>query len=105
MAEFDHGLAEDILPVGRCSGLDGQRGAGGNIIRSEAVELLRVLERRLVAVALLGQHMDDNGPVAGLGELQRADQQGEIVPVNRAQVAQPHLLEDQAAAISAAAIK
>ena len=68
------------------------------------MKLLRVLEGGLVTFALLGEHMDDDGPIACLGKLQGADQQRQVVAVNRSQIPQAHLLEDQAAAITATAI-
>ena len=44
------------------------------------------------------------GLIAGLGEFQRADQQRQIVAVDRPEITQAHFLEDQAAAVTAAAI-
>ncbi len=90
--------------LGGVPGLTGSVAPVATSYGPQAVELLRVLERGLVAFALLGEHMDDDGPVARLGKLQRADQQGKIMAVNRPQIPQAHLLENQAAAITATAI-
>ena len=75
-------------------GLAGRRVAGLHVVRPQAVEFFRVLQRGFKALALLRQHVDDDGMVARLGKFQRADEQRQIVSVNRAEVTQPHFLEE-----------
>ena len=68
------------------------------------MELLRLLERGVEALALLGEHVEDDRVVAALSKLQRLDEQRQIVAVNRAEVAHTEFLENEAAAETAAAI-
>ena len=105
LAEPDHRLAENILPIRRRPRICGQGCAGDDVVRSEAVEFFRIFESGLITLSLLGQNVNHDRMVAGFGELQRADQQGEIVPINRAKIPDAHLLEDQTAAIAAATIR
>ena len=62
------------------------------------MEFLRLLDGDVVALALFREHVEDDGVVAGLGELQGADQQRQIVAVDRAEVTEAQFLENQAAA-------
>jgi hypothetical protein len=96
-AELHDGLAHHVLIHRRRAGFDGGRFAGGGVVRSEAVEFLRLFERGFVALALLRQNVDDNRMVARLGKFQRADEQRQIVSVNRAEIAHAHFLEQHRA--------
>ena len=102
-AEADHHVTEDILVSRRCAGFRGGGLAGFGVVRTGAVEFLRVLEGGVEAFALLGEHVDDHGFFARLGVFQRADEQLQIVTINRSDVLHAHLFEDEAAAESATA--
>ena len=60
------------------------------------MKFVRLLDRRLVAFALLRQDVQQHRLVLFLEELERADEQRNIVPVDRAVVAQAELFEDHA---------
>ena len=68
------------------------------------MEFFRLLERGFKALALLRQHMDDNRMIALLGKFQRADQQRQVVAVNRAEITEAHFLKEHRAAMTAPAI-
>ena len=68
------------------------------------MELFGVLKGCFEAFPLLGDDMDDDRLIACLGELERLDQQRQIMPVDRAKVADAKFLEHQAAAKAAAAV-
>jgi len=104
LAQTHHGLAENILPIGRGARLHRRRGAGMHVVGSQAVEFLRVPLGGFEAFALLGEDVNDDGMVAGFGEFEGLNQQRQVVAVYGPQVAQPHLLENQAAAIATAAL-
>ena len=51
-----------------------------------------------IAVTLLGHHMHQDRPLHGVAHiLEHGNQMIEIVPVNRADIEEPHLLEQRAA--------
>ena len=81
---------ENDGPHSRCSGspVATSNGAG-------AVEFLRVCPGRLVALALLGHALDEDGAVVGLGRLEGLDERLDVVAVDRADVADAELLEDE----------
>jgi hypothetical protein len=68
--------------------------AGAGVEGAGAVELLGRVDGGVEALALLGQHVDEHGHVAVLGELEVLDQGVEIVAVHRAEVAQAEFLEE-----------
>ena len=59
------------------------------------MELLLLVQRRLVAPALLRQHVKQHGVIQALEELEGLNQQRQVVPVDGAKVLQPELLEEQ----------
>src|SRR6185369_5547824 len=65
------------------------------------MKLFRILQRRLEPLALFGQNMNDDRVVAGLGKFQSANQEWQVVTVDRTEVPHAHLLENQAAAVPA----
>ena len=69
LAQLDHRATEDFLPHRSCPVLRGRGLTSGCVVGAQPVEFLRVLQRRFVALALLGQHMDDHGLTASLSEL------------------------------------
>ena len=56
------------------------------------------------ALALLGDHVQDDWLLAALGELERLDQQGQVVSVDRTEVADSKFLKNQAAAEPTASV-
>ena len=68
------------------------------------MEFFRLLQRGFKALALLRQNVNDNRMVARLGKFQRADEQRQIVAVNRAEIAHAHFLEQHRRAVAAAAV-
>ncbi len=93
LAELHQRLAHHVLIHRRRAGFGGGRFAGLRVVRPEAVEFFRKFQRGFKALSLLRQNVDDNRMVAGLGKFQRADEQRQIVPVNRAEIAHAHFLE------------
>src|SRR4030095_8247346 len=81
-----------------------KRRASCDVVGPEAVEFLRVFQGSLKAFALLREHVDDYRMIAGFGELKRADQQRQIVYIDRTEVTHAHFFEDQAAAVTAAPV-
>ncbi len=79
--------------------------ARNDIVRPEAVEFFGEFQGRIVALALLGEEVQDDGAIVVLREFKQVDEQGQVVPVHRAEIAQTHLLEEQAVAIAATAIR
>jgi hypothetical protein len=69
------------------------------------VKLLGELLRRLEALALLGQDVNDHRLGKVLRELENADEQRQIMAVDRADVFHAQFLEDQAAAGAALAVR
>ena len=104
LAKFHHRLAHHVLIHWRRAGLGRGRLAGERVVRPEAVEFFRLFERGLKTLALLRQNVDDNRMVARLGKFQRADEQRQIVPVNRAEIAHTHFLEQDRRAVTAPAV-
>ena len=97
LAKFHERLAHHVLILRRRAGFGGGRLAGLRVVRPEAVEFFRILQRRFKALAFLRQNVDDDRMVARLGKFQRADEQRQIVPVNRAEIAHAHFLEQNRA--------
>ena len=61
-------------------------------------------QRDIVAFAFFGEDVKDDGLIAAFGELERVDQHRQIVAVDGAEVAKAHFLENETAAITAAAV-
>src|SRR5205085_2685602 len=68
------------------------------------MKFLGVLEGGFVTLAFGGQDVNNDRVIASLGELQRADQQRQVMAIDRAEITQPHFFEDQAVTVTAAAI-
>ena len=60
------------------------------------MEFIRLLDRRFVALAFFGQNMQEHRLLLRLQKFKRADQQRDVVPINRAVIAQAEFLEDDA---------
>ena len=105
LAELHHRLAHHVLIHRRRAGLGRRRLAGLRVVRPEAVEFFRMLQRGFKALALLRQNVDDNRMVACLGKFQRADEQRQVVAVNRAEIAHAHFLEQNRRAVTAATVR
>ena len=60
------------------------------------MEFVRLRDRRLVAFAFLGQNMDQDRLVLRLEKFERADEQRNVVAVNRSVITQPKLFENYA---------
>ncbi len=91
LAEPDHLLAEDGGPVGAGGG---DRQARVGVDPADGVEAVRlVLEGGLVAAALLGEAVHDDGAAEPLGAGQRGLQGLDVVAVDRADVLQAEVLE------------
>jgi hypothetical protein len=91
--DLDHGLAEGAR-IGRAPVL-AERLAGEDLERPRAVELLRVEAGRRIAPAFLGHALDEDGPLKGLGRFEGLDERLDVVAVDRADVADAELLEDE----------
>ena len=104
LAQLDHGATKDLLPHGGGVSLRRRSLAGRGIVSPQSMKLLGMLQRRLVALALLREHVDDHRLIASLGELEGADQQRNVVTVNRSQIAQSEFFEQQRAAVTTAAV-
>ena len=89
LAEFDERLSHHVLIIWRRAGFGGGRFARFHIVRPEAVKFFRIFQRGLKAFAFLRENVDDNRMITGLGKFQRADEQRQIVSVNRAEIAHP----------------
>ena len=68
--------------------------AGLRIVRPEAVKLLYLLQRRLETAALLRQDVQQHRHLLALEKLECADQQLDVVAVERTVVVKPELLEE-----------
>ena len=86
-----HGAAEDI-GAGRGGGDVGR--AVLDLIGAEAVELAGVVERGLIAAAFLGDDVEDDRFVERFQVLEGFDQQRQVVTVDRAEVAEAELFEE-----------
>ena len=84
------GAAEEVRAGRR---VDGGGGAIVNLISAEAVKFPRIVERGLVAAAFFGDDVKDDRLVERLEVFEGADQQRDVVAVDRAEVAQPEFLE------------
>jgi hypothetical protein len=93
LREPDHRLAEDVLVGGGGARLRLHGVARHRVEAAHAVELLGGIERRLEALALRRHDVDQDGDVALLGELEVLLELLQVVAVDRADVAQPELLE------------
>jgi hypothetical protein len=104
LAQFDHGLAEDLLPHhwGPHLGRRGEAGLG--VVGSETVELLGKLQGGLESLAFLGQDVDDDRFRARFGEFKGADEQRDIVAIDGAEIADAKFLEEQGTSVAAAAV-
>ena len=67
-----------------------------DLVFAEAVEFVRLRDRGLVAFAFLGQNMEQDRLVLRLEKFERADQQRNVVAVNRSVITQPKLFENYA---------
>ena len=70
--------------------------AGLGLEFAEAVEFVRLVEGRLVALALFREDVEQDRLVLRLQELEGPDEQRDVVAVDRAVVAEAELLEDDA---------
>ena len=104
LAESDHGLAEDVLPVGWGAGLRRMGRAGADIVRPGAMKFFGMGLGSLETLALFGEDVKDDRLRTVFGVFEHSQEGGEIVAVDRADVTQAHLLENQAAAEPAAAV-
>ncbi len=104
LAKLHHRLPENILPGRRRPRFRRGRNPRLNVVRARAVEFLRLLDGDVVPLAFFRQHVQHHRTLAGLREFQRIHQQRQIMPVNRAEITQPHLLKYQAAAEAAAPV-
>ena len=84
------GAAEEVR-AGRRVG--GGGGAIVDLISAEAVKFPRIVERGLVAAAFFGDDVKDDRLVERLEVFEGADQQRDVVAVDRAEVAEPEFLE------------
>ncbi len=66
------------------------------IVRPQAVKFLLLLQRRLEALALLREHVQQNGTFLRLQKLERLNQRGDVVAIDRPVILQAKLLEDHA---------
>src|SRR5439155_8766655 len=98
LAKFDHGLSEYILPIRRSAGLSWKCGPSRHVVRTQAMEFFWIAQRGFEALAFLAQDMNDPGLIISLGKLQSANEQRQVVPVDRSKIAESHLLKNQAAA-------
>ena len=80
------------LGVGKLAGRLGL--ARLRVIRAKAVKFFLPVERRLVAAALLCQHVEQHGVVLRLEKLEGLNQEGNVMPVEWAVVMQAKLLEE-----------
>src|SRR5690606_20623449 len=88
---------EDV-GVGRRVAGDGGLLAGDDVEPADAVELVSRFLRRLVALALLGDDMDEDRAVARVADIaQHRQQMVELVTVDRADIVEAELLEEIAA--------
>ena len=70
LGEVGDSAAKDVR-AGRRGGR--VRGAVSDLIGAEAMEFARIIERRLVSAAFLGDDVEDDGLVQGFEVLERAD--------------------------------
>src|SRR5215472_9568363 len=93
LREFRQRLADDF----RISGRRRRRGlATLDLIFAETVEFIRLLKRWGVALAFLSENMQQDWFFLRFQKLECADEQRNIVPIDRAIVTQPQLFEDYA---------
>ena len=103
-AELDHRVAEHVLILRRCARFSRGTLTGLGIVWAGAVKFLGMLQGGVEALALLGDHVQDDWLLAALGELECLDQQRQVVSVDRAEVADSKFLKNQAAAESTASV-
>ena len=81
--------------MGECGGGGGLRFPVPHAIGAQAVEFGGVVQSGLVALALLSDHMQNNGFVEILDVGKGAYQGGNVVSVQGAEIAQPEFVEQQ----------
>ena len=91
LRQFFQALAEGI---GEGFHLGGQLFSRLGVEFTDAVEFGRVLLGKGIALALLGQHMDQHGLFQIPGPAQQGDQAGQVVAVHRAQIGQTHIFKN-----------
>ena len=74
----------------------GHDAARGNVESRNAMPLFRLLCGRSVASSLLGDDMDDDGPVGVARDVERVNKGREAVAVHGTDVSQAHFLEERA---------
>ena len=100
----DQRLGEDA-GIGRRARLGLGLGAGDDVELLDAVIFVRRRLGRAVALALLGDDMDEHRPFGGVADiLEYLDQPLDIVAVDRADIIEAELLEERAAGPEAARI-
>jgi hypothetical protein len=92
--EAHQGLAEHVLVVGRRARFGGFALAGGGVVGAGPVEFFGGLDGGGQAAALLGEDVQQDGLVAGLGELEVVGELVEVVAVDGADVAQAEFFEE-----------
>ena len=93
VGKFRERLADD-LRIGRRRRRRGL--AALDLVFAEAVEFVRLLDRRLVAFAFLGQNVEQHRLVLRLQKFERPDEQRNVVAIDRSVITQTELLEDHA---------
>ena len=93
VGEFGEGMAEEF---GVGGGGSGGGGARFGFELPEAVKFVRFFESWGVAFAFLGKDVKDDGFVLGFEEFERADEEGDIMAIDGAVVAEAEVLEDHA---------
>ena len=68
------------------------------------MKFLRMLQRSVKALALLGKDVQHNRPLVSLRELKNIEQHWQVVPVNRTEIAHAHLFEQDAAPVPATSV-
>lgn len=93
--KFDQGLSENVLIVGRGAHGGFFAFTGGGIKRRSPVEFFRMFHGGVEALALFGENVDQHGDIAVLREFEVFLQRGEVVSIDRAEVAQTKFLEER----------
>src|ERR1700730_7642106 len=93
VGEFSKRFADDL-------GIGGRRGRWGfatlDLVFAEAVKFIRLLNGRLITFAFFGQNVQQDRFILSLEKFKCANQQRNIVSINRAVVAQTQFFEDNA---------
>ena len=69
------------------------------------MKFFRIFQRGFEAFAFFRQDMDDDRMIAGLGKFKRADEQRQVVAVDRPEITHAHFFEQYRAAVTAATPK